>query len=65
MTELTQKQPEPSEKEQQQAAQIYMAYKAAHEFGLNLQRQLEAMNALPEGNKLFKTRAERRHPPPE
>ena len=54
---------EPSEQEQQTAAQIYMAMLGAHEFGLALQRQLEAMNALPDDNRLFLTRKERRHMP--
>jgi hypothetical protein len=56
---------DPTAPEHQTAAQIYMAYKAAHEFGLALQRQLESMDALPSNQRLFLTRAERRHPPPE
>ena len=55
-------QTEPSEREQQTAARLYAMYKEFHEMGLNLQRQLEAMNALPGGSKLFLTREERRRP---
>ena len=51
---------EPSEKEQQLAAKLYMIYKEAHEVGLMMQRQLEEMDALPDGNRLFLTRKERR-----
>ena len=54
---------EPSEYEQQTAAHWYLIYKDAHEIGLMAQRQLEALNALPDGRKLFLTRAERRRLP--
>ena len=60
---IDQSQPQPSEREQQAAAQIYMAMKQAHEFGLMMQKQLEAMNALPDGKRLFLTRTERRGMP--
>ena len=63
MSDSQQKQPEPSEQEQQAAAQIYMAMVSAYEFGLAMQRQLEARNALPENKKLFLTRRERRGMP--
>ena len=56
-------QTEPSEREQQTAARLYVMYKEFHEMGLNLQRQLEAMNALPSGTRLFLTRQERRGRP--
>jgi len=67
MTEPTQPtfNPDPTAPEHQTAALIYMAMKQAHEFGLVMQRQLEEMNALPENRRLFLTRQERRHPPPD
>jgi len=57
--------PEPPETEQQAAAFWYVTMQQAHEVGLMAQRQLEMMNALPEGHKLFLTRRERRNGPPE
>ena len=56
-------QPEPSERDQQTAAHWYLIMKEAHEVGLLAQRQLEAMNALPSGTRLFLTRQERRGRP--
>jgi len=56
-------QPEPSQSEQQTAAHWYLIMKEAHEVGLLAQRQLEAMNALPSGTRLFLTRQERRGRP--
>ena len=56
-------QTEPSERDQQTAAHWYMIMKEAHEVGLLAQRQLESMNALPGGSKLFLTREERRGRP--
>jgi len=55
----------PSEQEQQTAAHWYMIMQQAHEVGLLAQRQLESLNALPDGQRLFLTRAERRFQPPE
>ena len=56
-------QTEPSERDQQTAAHWYLIMKEAHEVGLLAQRQLEAMNALPSGTRLFLTRQERRGRP--
>ena len=54
---------QPTEQEQQTAARMYMIMKDAHELGLMMQRQLEAMDALPDDKKLFQTRKERRGMP--
>jgi len=64
MTEPTQPfNPDPTAPEHQTAAHWYMIMQQAHEVGLLAQRQLEGMNALPGGNKLFLTRKERRGKP--
>ena len=54
---------QPTEQDQQTAAHWYMIMQQAHEVGLLAQRQLEQLNALPDGKKLFQTRKERRRMP--
>ena len=56
---------EPSECEQQAAAHWYMIMQQTHEVGMMARRQLELMNALPSGNRLFQTRQEQRLERPE
>ena len=52
-----------TEYDQKLVAHMRSVYKHAHEIGLMMQRQLEEMDALPDGSKLFLTRAERRGMP--
>jgi hypothetical protein len=54
---------DPTAPEHQIAAHWYLIMQQAHEVGLMAQRQLEQLNALPDNQRLFTTRKERRGMP--
>jgi hypothetical protein len=50
---------DPIVQDPQTIARLYLMMKEFHEMGLNIQRQLEAIDALPKERKLFLTKNER------